>query len=590
MGDPLIRDFLQEIQRRNVVRVAVVYIIAGWFTMQVVDVMFPALRLPEWLTSAVAAFILIGFPFALIFAWAFEMTPEGIKREKDVDRSESITPHTGQKLNRTALIVLGLAVAFLLVDKFALQSDGSDSDDVVVATETKPSIAVLPFVNMSDDSDSEYFSDGLSEELLNVLAKIPQLHVAGRTSSFKFKDTNEDLRIIGEALNVEHVLEGSVRKSGPRLRITAQLIDTENGYHLWSDTYDRDLTDIFAVQDEIAGHVVEALKVHLLGEEVAAANRGTTNTDAYNQFLRGSYFLQHTSVENIEKSVEAFETAIQIDPTFARAYTGLAVALHQKYGGWASSSEGEFIENFEKIRQVVDKAVELDPDSPDTLIAQTIVALIIDWDLPGANSLTARAVELEPNNAIVLDWHGSGLTFAGRFTEAELALKAALEIDPLSITAIRGLGDLYMVSDRCDLAIETYERALSLSENSGRLYGRIARCKFFQGDIEAAKTYNAREPVVWVRETNDIIFMGLESRTEEWLATVAEYEERYGLGNSYQMAEIYAAAGDLDNTFLWLGITKEVLDPGAPWALVIPFFGEARQDPRWQEYRASFNL
>ena len=262
------RKFLEEIQRRNVTKVALVYIIAGWLTMQVVDVMFPALNLPEWMISAVAAFILIGFPFALIFAWAFEMTPEGIKREKDVDRDTSITPATGQKLNRTAMIILVAAVGFLLLDKFVLQlgEERSPATEQIM-TEARPSIAVLPFVNMSDDEANEYFSDGLSEELLNLLAKIPRLHVAGRTSSFQFKNTNQDLRVIGQQLNVANVLEGSVRKSGTRLRITAQLIDTENGYHLWSETYDRDLTDIFAVQDEIASNVVDALKVTLLGEQ-----------------------------------------------------------------------------------------------------------------------------------------------------------------------------------------------------------------------------------------------------------------------------------------------------------------------------------
>jgi len=590
LGDSLISDFLREIQRRNVVRVAVVYLIAGWLTMQVVDVMFPALQLPEWLTSAVAAFVIIGFPFALIFAWAFEMTPEGIKLEKDVARDESITPQTGSKLNRTALIILGIAVAFLLVDKFASQPDTENTNEVVITTETKPSIAVLPFVNMSDDADNEYFSDGLSEELLNLLAKIPQLHVAGRTSSFKFKGTNEDLRIIGEALNVTNVLEGSVRKSGTRLRITAQLIDTENGYHLWSDTYDRELTDVFAIQDEIAAQVVEALKVHLLGAEVAAANPGTDNIEAYNQLLRGRFYLEHTTAENLEKAVAAYNKAIELDPNFARAYTGLAIAQQQTFSGWAANSSGEFISNFERLRSTVNKAVELAPDTPETLITQTMFALLADWDLPAALEHSARAVEIDPNNSLALGWHGSNLVFVGEFAESETALLAALAIDPLSISTIRTLGDLYMVSSRCDLAIETYEWALNLAPDTGRFNGRIARCKLFQGDLEAAKAYNAKEPVDWVRETNNLIFLGREDKGEAWLEAVAEYENRYGLSHSYQMAEIYADAGEIDRVFEWLGHTAEVKDPGGPWALIMPFFNDAKRDFRWQDYRARFDL
>ena len=588
----MIRGFIEELKRRNVAKVALVYIIAGWLTMQVVDVMFPALKLPEWLISAVAAFVLIGFPFAVIFAWAFEMTPDGIKREKDVDRSESITPKTGQKLNHTALIILTIAVSFLLIDKFVLQPDTAPVDEPVeiTATEAKPSIAVLPFVNMSGDVENEYFSDGLSEELLNVLAKIPQLHVAGRTSSFKFKGTNEDLRVIGEALNVAHVLEGSVRESNGRLRITAQLINTESGFHLWSEKYDRELNDIFAVQDEIAGRVVEGLKAHLLGAEVATATQGTTNVEAYNQFLRGNYFIDDTSAENLDKALIAYEKAIELDPNFARAYAGLAMALQQKYSGWVSSSGGSFIENFEHIREVADKAIELDPENPESLIAQTIVALLINWDLPAARAYTEKALENSPNDLAALGWHGSNLVFLREFDKAEDALTRALDVDPLSLATLRTLGDLYMVSDRCDLAVETYQRALSLAPDTGRFHGRIARCKYFQGDLVAAQQLNAREPVAWVRETNDLIFLGREGAAEEWEAAVAQYEIQYGFGSSYQMAEIYADRGDFDKTFEWLDHTARVKDPGGPWAMIMPFFDEARKDPRWEAYEAKFGL
>ena len=533
--------FIAELKRRNVFKVALVYAIASWLTMQVVDVMFPALHLPEWLTSAVAAFLIIGFPFAMIFAWAFELTPDGIKREKDVDRSESIAPQTGQKLNHTVLIILAIAVGFLLVDKFMLQKDAPAIDEpVAAAPEEKPSIAVLPLVNMSDDSENEYFSDGLSEELLNLLAMIPQLHVAGRTSSFKFKGTNEDLRVIGDALNVQHVLEGSVRKSGARLRITAQLIDTENGYHLWSDTYDRDLTDIFAIQDEIAGHVVEELKVHLLGAEVTVADHGTTNAEAYSEFLRARYFLEHTSPENLAKGVAAYEKAIELDPDFARAYAGLTFAQQQTFSGWASSSGGNFVENFDIMRQTAQKAAELAPEHPDSLTALMLVAVVAVWDLPKALELSQRTLELAPNNVDALDSHGSNLTFLRRFDEAVAPLEAALEVDPLSLSTIRSLGDAHLGAGRFDKAIETYQRGLTLAPETGRFYGRIARCKLFQGELEAARRYNAKEPITWVRETNDLIIMGRENPGPEWEAAVSEYEAKYGYGNAYQMAEIYA--------------------------------------------------
>ncbi len=238
-----------ELKRRNVFRVGVAYAVAAWLLIQVTDIMVPTLGLPEWIGKATIFLLIIGFVPAIIFAWAFELTPEGIKREKDVDRSQSITAQTGRKLNYAITALLALAVVYLLMDKFSPAEPGADSGPVTAAVdstaepvENLKSIAVLPFVNMSDDAANEYFSDGISEEILNALAKVKDLKVAGRTSSFAFKGENQDLRRIGEALGVKHILEGSVRKAGNTVRITAQLVQVDDGFHLWSDTYDRELT------------------------------------------------------------------------------------------------------------------------------------------------------------------------------------------------------------------------------------------------------------------------------------------------------------------------------------------------------------
>lgn len=266
-----------EIKRRNVARVAVAYAIVGWLVIEIASVAGPALRLPEWSTSLVFFLILLGMPLAIIFAWAFELTPDGLKREKNVDRHQSITSTTGRKLDNVIIGLLILAVGYFAFDKFVLDPD-RDAIEIEAAVhkaqvapsdnrELAKSIAVLPFVNMSDDPNNEYFSDGLSEELLNLLAKIPDLRVVARTSSFSFKE-QPDVTVseIAELLNVAHILEGSVRKSGNQIRITAQLIDAENGYNIWSDTYDRELENIFETQDEIAAAVTESLKVSLLGD------------------------------------------------------------------------------------------------------------------------------------------------------------------------------------------------------------------------------------------------------------------------------------------------------------------------------------
>ena len=266
-------SLFSELQRRNVVRVTVAYVIAAWLLAQVADLVLDNIGAPDWVMQTILLVLALGLALVVFFSWAYEVTPEGIKREADVDRSNSITHVTGRKLDRAITFVLILAVAYFAVDKFILSpaqpvattAPAATSDEVTKAPKISNSIAVLPFVNMSDDKANEYFSDGLSEELLNVLAKNPNLQVAARTSSFSLKGEKLEIREIAERLNVDHILEGSVRKSGDQVRITAQLIRADSGFHLWSDSYDRSLDNIFAVQDEIAAKITAALIPQIVG-------------------------------------------------------------------------------------------------------------------------------------------------------------------------------------------------------------------------------------------------------------------------------------------------------------------------------------
>ena len=291
-------SFFNELKRRNVFKVAAAYIIVGWLVMQVGDTLGPALLLPGWINSALAFFLILGFPLAMFFAWAFEMTPDGIKKEKEVDRSQSITHVTSQKLNNMIIGLLVLALGYFAFDKFVLgpqrEADLRSQVQEQVAegvAESEPegpdakSIAVLPFVNMSDDASNEFFSDGITEELLNLLAKIPELKVTSRSSAFSFKGQNIHIPTVAQQLNVKHVLEGSVRKAGNRVRITAQLIEASTDVHMWSETFDRELDDIFAIQDEIAREVVTVLQVQLLGQVPVAEE---TDTEAYTFYLQGT--------------------------------------------------------------------------------------------------------------------------------------------------------------------------------------------------------------------------------------------------------------------------------------------------------------
>jgi len=570
------RDLFQEIKRRNVFKVAFVYIIAGWVTMQIVDIMFPALQLPDWLTTAIAAMLLIGFPFAIIFAWAFEMTPEGIKREQDVDRSQSITPDTGRKLNQSAVVILAIAVGFLLFDKFILQSE---------APADIPSIAVLPFVNMSGDAENEYFSDGLSEELLNVLAKIPQLHVAGRTSSFAFKGKNDDLRSIGRQLDVENILEGSVRRSNTRLRITAQLIDTESGYHLWSDTYDREVTDVFAVQDEISAAVVNALKVALLGDQLET-DYGTENVEAYSLYLKGRYLLEHTSRENLLAAIDALDGALLLDAEYANAYILRAIAEIQFIGGWAGDGSN-FIEGNERVRAYARQALDIDPDSAEAYFVQGVVAYSVDWDFVAAINFFERTLELAPGHVRAMGWYGNTLGTLGRLEEAAAIYEKALRIDPLSISLLRDLGDAHLFLGNFEEADKVYRSIFSLNQGIARVYGRLARLEVLRGNIDTARELAAEEEIGWVRELILILALGRRGETEEWRSRLAAYEQEYFDLNAYQFAEIYADAGYVDEAFKWLDVAAKVHDPGTGIILVDSFLDSLHTDPRWPKVLAA---
>jgi adenylate cyclase len=579
--DPM-EKFFREVMRRNVVKVAVVYLIAGWLTMQVADVMFPALNLPEWITSAIAALLLIGFPFALIFAWAFEMTPEGIKKESEIDRSESITSQTGKKLNTSIIIILSIALGFMLIDRFVLQPEGAEETPEAVVADIKPSIAVLPFVNMSGDKDNEYFSDGLSEELLNLLAKIPALHVAGRTSSFQFKGTNQDLRLIGEQLNVANVLEGSVRRSGAQLRITAQLINADTGYHLWSETYDRELTDVFAIQDEIASNVVSALRLKLLGDELPIASHGTDNIEAYNLYLRAMYLADRTTEADFLNAMEALKRAVEIDPNYAHAYALMAKTYQLLVSGFVSGGlENGFEEGFEQVHAYADKALELDPDLPAALFAKASAVWAGDLNVELSAEYYAKGLQLDPNNTQGSGWLSFLRLSQGRHAEAIELAEQSLTLDPLSVSALRSLGDTYRIAGLSDKAKETYNRALELQPDTARVNGRLARMALARGDFETAAVHIGREPVQWVQDMFAIMLNSKGENSEALQAAVLAYQQAYGMGNSYQLAEIYGFVGDLDNTFKWLQTGIDVRDPGMPWMTTSELLISAHDDPRW---------
>lgn len=426
-----------ELKRRNVIRVAMFYGAGAWLILQVADVLLEIVDAPDGSLRLIAIILALGFPFALILAWAFEITPEGIKREHEVDRSATADARTGRKLDIATIGLLGLAIVLLLWQGLGGRVPDPDPGPVAQRSAEPPadgprslSIAVLPFVNMSVDPENEYFSDGLAEEVLNLLARMADFRVAGRTSSFAFKGQQQDLRAIGERLGVANILEGSVRKQGDRVRVTAQLVDAGSGYHLWSDTYDRRLDDVFAIQDDIATEVVRALRVTLLAADEAVIQQSPKgDVDAYNHYLRGLYHTRLRTRAGLDRALEEFQQAIVIDPEYAPPYAGVAMvyALLDNYGYRALTETGAL------ANRALDRALALDPRSDD---AWAVRGLLLGQG-PGANerrdearAALDKAVEINPNSAVAHFWRTN--TLFPDFEAARASLERAYDLDPLS--------------------------------------------------------------------------------------------------------------------------------------------------------------
>ena len=438
-------SFLNELKRRNVFRVGIAYAVTSWLLIQVTDILFESIGAPPWVMQAMFVVLAAGFVIALLFAWAFELTPEGVKKEKDVDRGESIAPRTAQKLNITIGVLLMLSLAYIAYDKLAgasLDDKGPataketqinettievDAKAPVVVSEPavmQKSIVVLPFVNMSNDPEQEFFSDGLSEELLNVLAQIKDLRVISRTSAFAFKGKDVDIPTIAAQLNVTHVLEGSVRKAGDDIRITAQLIEVSTDSHLWSDAYNRKLENVFEIQEEISKAIAAELQVTL--GTAGKTGRPTENLEAWQLFLRGRHLYQNRGEAQLARALELLKQAVELDPDFADAWANLAAA-NIVYGYGQEEAYKEF---YRDGRLAALRAIEINPDNG---FAHAVLGLAhtgaFSWD--EAMREYELAIRLNPNETNSLLWKGIALINLGYVDQAIAIFKQAERLDPV---------------------------------------------------------------------------------------------------------------------------------------------------------------
>ncbi len=480
-------SFFAELKRRNVFRVGIAYAIATWALLQVVDVITPILDLPEWAPKLFFVFLAIGFVPALIFAWAFELTPEGLKKEKDVDRTDSITNVTGRKLDYAIIAVLVVAVGLLLMDRFT-----DDAETAGVASSVTKSIAVLPFVNMSSDPEQDFFSDGITEEILNALASVKELKVAGRTSSFAFKGQNDDLRKIGDTLGVEHILEGSVRKAGTTVRITAQLIQVEDGFHLWSETYDRQLTDVFAVQDEIATEILRQLKAQLLDEKLGDLVSQRTEPEVYELYLLAKQRLYSRTRPTIESAVELLDKAIAKDPRYAPAYAQRAIAtllLSDRSYGTILQADA-----VAQSKPFIDRALELNSELAEGWASLGLYHNSRTSEHEQAIDALTKALSINPNLIDASNWLQLALASSGQPLAAMRILEDMAERDPLYRPAFGNAVTAFNTFGHGDQARVLIDRFRSYDPNNPQVLRAEALTEFFSGNSAhglrlAAKAY-----------------------------------------------------------------------------------------------------
>jgi serine/threonine-protein kinase len=565
------QHFLAELKRRNVLRVAAFYAASGWLLVQVATQVLPLFDVPTWTMRVIVVAVVIGFPFALVFAWFYELTPEGLKLEKEVDRSQSTTRDTGRMLDRLIIGVLAVAVVALLANQFVPHRDRGDAV-------LSKAIAVLPFVNETDDPNNEYFSDGLSEELISGLAQIKELKVIGRTSSFHFKNMNEDSRVIGTALGVGYLLEGSVRKSTGRARIAVNLVRAADGATVWSQIYDRILPDIFAVQTQITQSVADALKVALLGD--VNTNPGSPpneNVDAYSAYMQGRYYEERYAADDFRKAIGFFEAAIAHDPHYALAYAALSRSL------WALGDiTGEDVDEANrKARAAAEHALAENPNLAEGHSALSQLLVSVDRDAKAAEVEARRAVELAPESAEPKITLASILANFGRLEEAVELLQQAVRLEPLAVAAHFDLARLLTSLGRYGEAAQAARKAIDLQPGGAGTWEMLAMVEAKRGDGEAALKAAAQETDPDWRAY--AVALGEQARGDPAAADAALQALIAGHSNdmSFQIAAVYAFRGDADRAFEWLDRAYEQQDPGVMAIIDNPFTRELQSDPRF---------
>jgi TolB-like protein/Flp pilus assembly protein TadD len=582
-----------ELKRRNVFRVAIAYLALAWLLVEVAGTLFPGFGIPAWAFRFVVIMLALGFIPVLIFSWAYEITPEGVKREKDVVRDESVTHRTSKRLDGITIGLIVVALVFILGDRFWLSPRLAEQISAPVAavteqvaaeqevsTELDKSIAVLPFVNMSSDPEQDYFSDGISEELLNLLTKIPELRVISRSSAFSFKGKGMKIAEVARELNVAHILEGSVRKAGNQVRITAQLIETRSDTHLWSETYDRTLDDIFAIQDEIAGAVVAKLKITLLGEAPTALE---TDPEAFELYLLARQVGRQDTTAAYEQSIALYQQALAIAPDFDAAWVGQA-AIYFQAAFFGSRPYGEAAT---LAHEAIEKALAINPDNAKAYALLGGIALFYDGDLAAAAQHFQQSLELKPADPDILSMAAFLVGDLGRLEEAIELREYVVTRDPVNPRSHFNLGHTYLLAGHLDKAIASFRTVLALSPEYVSSRYRIGVALLAKNEPEAALAEMREEPWRAYRLFGLSMAYHALGQTADSDAALADLIERYEQVSAYNIAYVLAFRGEVDLAFEWLDKAVKFKDSGLSSIPVENLFANIHADPRWLPFLES---
>ena len=578
-------NFLAELKRRNVYKVAVAYIVAGWALSQGIAQVLPVFDVPNWTIRLIVVLIIIGLPVALVLAWAFEITPEGIKRTEMADRM----PAAAQRKKHTwiYIVVVGAIVSITLffLGRYSAISGAPRHSEAATGIPEK-SIAVLPFDNLSRDPDNAYFAEGVQDEILTRLAKVADLKVISRTSTQHFKSVPENLPQIAKQLGVTNILEGSVQKAKDQVRVNVQLINALTDAHLWAEIYDRKLTDLFSVESDIAKTIADTLQAKLTGSEsTAMSNKPTENPEAYELYLKGRFFWNKRTGQDLKTACDYFQQAIAIDPHYATAYAGLA----ESYILIPLFDAGSPQDYFPKAKAAAERAIELQETSAEAHTALGLLLCFSDVNFAQSEKEFKRAIELNPNYATAHHWFGNALLVAlGRFDEAISENERAVELDPLSLIINADLGSTFMMARQYDQAIAQLQRTLTLDNKFGYTHWNLGEALYLKGD-KAAAIAEYKKARTLDDDPQIVALLGRAyadtGQKDQALELVRELEARarQQFVRGYLIALVYIGLGDKTKAIDYL--EREYLNHDnidTAWIRADPMLDPLRGDPRFE--------